>query len=64
MALSAFGLCSTMLNIFFNGSFFGFEEVLGSYVSRGYGMKNFKMMGQSLYQVSKIIFYNFLSLLY
>jgi Na+-driven multidrug efflux pump len=51
IALSSFGLCTTFFNAFFNGFFFGFQEVLGSYASRGFGSKNFKMMGKALYQV-------------
>jgi Na+-driven multidrug efflux pump len=51
IALSAFGLTCTVINVFFNGFFFGFAEVLGSYASRGFGAKNYKMMGKALYQV-------------
>ena len=51
IALSSFGLCATLINVFFNGFFFGIQEVLGSYASRGFGSEDFRMMGQAFYQV-------------
>ena len=52
LALSSFGLCVTFINVFFNGFFFGFQEVLGSHASRGFGSKNYKLMAKSFYQVN------------
>ena len=51
MALSSYGICVTLINVSFNGFFFGFQEVLGSYSARGFGSKDFKMMRKALYQV-------------
>lgn len=53
ISLSAFGLSSTIINVFFNGFFFGFQEVLGSYASRGFGSKDYHGMGKAFYQVNK-----------
>ena len=57
LALSSFGLCITFINVFFNGFFFGFQEVLGSYAARGFGSGNYKMMGKAFYQVNFIIYF-------
>ena len=54
VSLSSFGLCCTLINVFFNGFFFGFQEVLGSYAARGFGSKNFMMMGKAFYQVKNL----------
>ena len=54
-AMSSFGLCITLINAFFNGFFFGFQEIFGSYASRGFGSGNYKMMAKSLYQVCIIL---------
>ena len=51
MALSCYGVCVSLINVFFNSFFYGFQEVLGSYSARGFGSKNFKMMRKALYQV-------------
>ena len=51
VAMSSFGLCVTLINAFFNGFFFGFQEILGSYASRGFGSRDFRMMSKSFYQV-------------
>jgi Na+-driven multidrug efflux pump len=57
IALGSFGLFTTMINAFFNGFFFGIQEVLGSYASRGFGEKNFQMMGKAFYQVKSIFYF-------
>ena len=51
IALASFGLCMTLINLFFNGFSLGFFEVLGSFASRGFGSGNFALMSKSLFQV-------------
>ena len=51
LAMSSFGLLVALINFCFNGIFFGFQEVFGSYSSRGFGSGNFEIMAKSLYQV-------------